>query len=766
MKKFNRILMSVAAVAACCGLLFTTSCKDEDETLGGAKAIYIEMDQTNISLLVGDTVRLSAHVSNVSGKEIVTPITWSVDDPSVVDLRQLTDWARKKNAGYVAPPVVEETPGDAVDPEEGEGDSEGEGDTVDTPVVDEEESEFEADGTPKGTRNPDGTITSPDGRFIYTPSKYWAIIGRQGAQGRTTNLRATLENGKFALTTVTVERSTLSGLLEPQQAKWASYYTIKDDVAWFHVDQIGIADEYDVKFEFEFTPVEGAEDGEFILPEETFQVDRENNLIGMAYIAPRSVGKGTCTIVIGNEEESSEASMEIMVMPLFSGGFEELNAESGLPKRPGPAVETPSNLKSKNLTKTMDINSVDSVGLCFYIPGDAIDIANAIKACKAGFLSWNVEGSGILVTREYFDEDYSTEGIQAGFVSYIKFTSGSRPGSARVSLSSPARFPEEDPKDNPYEGAIDFVCDITVADYNVSYPVNGIVVVHNNDTVPDNGTITIDHGVPFSLEVDTDPSESFLYRTPSVTSSAPDVLRQGGASENKHIYAFEVLKPGSTTLTFEVLGVECHVNVVVNDRVTRLTWNGEFVQTLTPGSTSTSAVNVFMASNADAPVAQLPEGFDLVWSSSDPKVATVAADASDSRKVNITAVGDGTTTISCTATGGSTLSYSLTVASRQDVVYSDDNTGECTIDPDSPGTWFFYVDAEDALYITFSADNLSGSVSGSDASVEFASGGTEEPCSFNLEFTGVAPQLTLNGEITLPDGTKIKFDNLTVKKGE
>lgn len=760
MKRFNRILMSVAAAAAYCGVLFTSSCK-EDDTLGGAKAVYIEMDQTDISLLVGDTVRLSAHVSNVSGKEIVTSIKWSVDDPSVVDLRELTDWSRKKNSGYVAPPVVEE-PDDATEPEEGE-EAEGDesGEAAGTPEAGAD-SEFEADGTPKGTRNPDGTITSPDGRFIYTPSKYWAIIGQPGAQGRTTNLRASLENGKFAMTTVSVKRSSVGGLLEPEQADWSSYYTIKDDVAWFRVDQIGLVDEYDVHFDFEFTPAEGADEGEFIFPEETFRVDRENKLIGMAYIAPRSVGKGTCTITIGNEEESAEASMNILIMPRISGGFEEYDETTGLTRRPLAAGETPSNLKSKNMTKTIDMNSVDSVGVCFYVDGDDIDIANARKAQEAGYLQWTVEGSGILVTQEYFD-DYLSGTISAGYVTYIKFTSGSRPGSARLFLSSPARFPEED-ESSPYTGAVDFVCDITVADFNTTYPVHGIVLVYDKDTIPEGQAVTVKSST-FDLDVDTDPSESFLYRTPTVTSSAPDVLNlKTSTSENKHIYSFDVLKPGKTTLTFQALDVTRELEVTVNDRVNRLGWAGSPAETLSPGATSPIAVNVFLASNPDMAAAQLPEYITVDWTSSNPQVATVTPDASDPRNATIETLTEGTTTITCIV-GGIPYDHVLTVVSRQDAVYTDDNTDTCLIYDNEDGTWLLYIEhGKDVTSVIFTAGSLSGSATGSDAMVEL-SGDPIEGCSYELSITPGAGTVVINGTVTLPDGTGLTFQNLTVTVG-
>lgn len=51
---------------------------NEDDTLDGASEVYITLSPTDITLRAGDTVKISAAVTNLSGKRIETPITWSV----------------------------------------------------------------------------------------------------------------------------------------------------------------------------------------------------------------------------------------------------------------------------------------------------------------------------------------------------------------------------------------------------------------------------------------------------------------------------------------------------------------------------------------------------------------------------------------------------------------------------------------------------------------------------------------------------------------
>lgn len=58
----------------------------EDDTLNGATEVYITLNPTNITLRAGDTVKISAVVTNLSGKVIETPVTWSVLDDNVAKI--------------------------------------------------------------------------------------------------------------------------------------------------------------------------------------------------------------------------------------------------------------------------------------------------------------------------------------------------------------------------------------------------------------------------------------------------------------------------------------------------------------------------------------------------------------------------------------------------------------------------------------------------------------------------------------------------------
>ena len=84
--KLRNIYIGLAAV----GTLAAASCS-EDATLSGAKEVYITIDPASYSLCVGDTVKVSAYVKNLSGNIIDTPIQWTSDDPEKVSVVEFRD---------------------------------------------------------------------------------------------------------------------------------------------------------------------------------------------------------------------------------------------------------------------------------------------------------------------------------------------------------------------------------------------------------------------------------------------------------------------------------------------------------------------------------------------------------------------------------------------------------------------------------------------------------------------------------------------------
>ena len=74
MKRYSFIFF----LASFLGVTSFTAC-EEEATLDGATEVYITIDPMDINLKLGDTVRISATVTNVSGKVIETPVSWSIE---------------------------------------------------------------------------------------------------------------------------------------------------------------------------------------------------------------------------------------------------------------------------------------------------------------------------------------------------------------------------------------------------------------------------------------------------------------------------------------------------------------------------------------------------------------------------------------------------------------------------------------------------------------------------------------------------------------
>ena len=79
MKLYRNIIFFLIAIL-CMGVF--VGC-NEDETLDGASEVYITLNPMDITLRVGDTIKISAVVTKLSGNRIETPITWTVLDEDV-----------------------------------------------------------------------------------------------------------------------------------------------------------------------------------------------------------------------------------------------------------------------------------------------------------------------------------------------------------------------------------------------------------------------------------------------------------------------------------------------------------------------------------------------------------------------------------------------------------------------------------------------------------------------------------------------------------
>lgn len=672
MKLFNKILLGAAAITVIGAF---SSCKEED-TLGGADAVYIEMANPNMTLLVGDSVKLSARVSNVSGRDINAPITWSVDDESVAKLIEVVDTIKVKNPtpAPVPNPGSPDDEGNADNNEEGNNDS----DDQQTP-----DSRADLSGVPDGY---DGI--SEDGKILYKFVKTPGIKAMAGAQGRTTNVRATLENGQFAMATVTVGRNALANCVKAEKEEIVTYNDFKNDVVWFDLNSVTIVDDYPVSFAIEYlekiTEAKDPAERDFVYPSNDYvlsvfdednqehtipvkdgiAVDTERSRVGVVFTAPRMTGKAKVTLTVGTDEENVKASTLLWLFPRISGGLEYIS--NGEVHRPLATDANPSNTKPRMTTVQMDINSSYLIGCCLgNNVGTQENIDNMIAAERAGYFKWTIDGSAVVVEDQFIDEDYLS-----GYVTYLKVRAGSREGATRCQFYMPGESPDTD-DDNQI-----FTVDVTVANFDKSYPVEDIIITDEWEHAYNEGDLVEAYiGTDLRLNVNVEPDASFTYHIPEITSSDPSILEvvERGAGDGL-TRQFKTHKLGTVTLTFKSLDVTKTIRVRVNDKVTRIGWNNAPSYSLTVGNPSSCSLSIYLASNPAVP-ATVYDG-DVVWTTSDASVLTVTPDPGNI-SATLTPVAPGEATITATVAGIYTVSQTVKVAEATTTVISGEVFTDC-----------------------------------------------------------------------------------------
>lgn len=723
MKLLNKFLFGTAVIAS---LATLPACSEED-TLNGADDIYIELAPTDIELQAGDTVRISARVSNVSGHDIATPIVYTTDDESVARVVKMYKWV---NESQVKPGDVVVDPATALSRAEGEGEGEGNTD-VDNP---EEPAEPEQPTGPVKVLIEDG----------------WGITGIQGAQNKSTLLRATLENGMFAVTPVSVVYRSVRNALTPGQTFKRSYQRQANDTCWFNLQPIALIDEFTPSYKIELTEshpgingkgeVQEIKKGDDVFtfihenPAENIVIDRELGRIGVVYTAPRICGKATCTMTLTNGEDDVECSQEILIYPKISPGFEV----NGV--RPLAQEANPSNIKIALMSVSMDINSTYLVGACLGVEGfwDQ-DICNAYAAEKAGMFKWTVDGSSVIVEDQFADFDYN-----GGYVAYLKVRSGIQEGLSVITYHMPDTT---------------LVCNLSVENYNIAHPVERIVVSSNGTEVDE---VTFTMGQPASLEISVVPDASFEYHVPEVEISDPSILSIEPRDDNSGFSRnFKTLKPGVTYLHIKSLDKEKTVKVTVVDAINRVSISPNSNQSVLIGESINFTASVFMASNTSVPT-QNPIA-PVEWIVSDPNIATLTVDPANQMKATLTGVAEGEVTVQAVCGDRRSAATTVKVEAMSDIhLGSDVEGGMIYAGPDAGTIELFIGD----LLLTFAADydeatpNYVTSASGT-TTVNYGAS-TYDNCQFTITVAqgADAEHYVVNGTITLPNGMKIFIENV------
>ncbi|MDE7410909.1 MAG: hypothetical protein K2M94_02605 [Paramuribaculum sp.] len=751
MKLINKIFLGTVALSLMAGF---QSCNDDDETtLEGAKTVYIEITPSELQLSPGDQMALSARVTNGSGDVIDTPVTWSVVDETVAEIIPVYEQ------------ITEEVP---VTPAEGEeGDENGEENST--------ESKAEGDTDPvEGDDEPETITVTRDGDFLY-----FAVRALKGSQGKQTLVRATLEDGRYAVAPLNVIAGSIEGALTMLTTGRRSYTDDGFDTVWVKVNPITLLEDCQLSYSVEFENVY-AEDksdmgGEFQFipgsdivygrdyynkpPYATDDKDARTEMldwVGVVYRAPRMVGNAVFTVTLSDGESSESVDTKILVAPKISPGFEV----NGV--RPGPQEENPSNIKHTLINVVMDVNSSYKVGACLGVQGQchAVDIDNALACETNGLFKWDVTGSGVLVKGMEFDMDYP-EGAPypGGYVSYLVVESGIREGTSTITYTLPDKV---------------MTCNIKVENFAVSHPVERVIFrelsVDMGDgemqlgKEVDERTFIIGDRADATLEVLVAPDVANEYHKVEVTSSDPSVISVDPVGQDAgYNRTFTANKPGTAVITGTALDKSKTFIATVIDKVTKVELTGVPTK-LMKGDVVEIEAKVTMVSGKPDWIPQ------CVFTVSDPAVAAIENIPGAPNKVKFTALAEGEVELSVNCDGLTAGPVTISIMDSSDAEINNDNISDAIVvfDPDTDGNFFLGVSSPEhegesdllMFYVDLYREELDGECVFEDATVQYK-GATYDGSNINLTLA-IDPDdeecVLINGTITLPNGTVLTIN--------
>ncbi len=538
----------------------------EETTLDGAEEVYITLNPTDIVLRLGDTVAISATVTNLSGKEIKTPITWSVVDESIAKLL-----------------------GDSIS-----------GDT--------------------------------------------AVVCLPGAQGKSTYLKAALENGMYGLAGITVTTNLPDGVVAidangaPITTK-QSYNTAHDSVVFAVTPKELLQD-----FVPQYT-IEGLE--EYSTP---LTYNADSGTVAVHFVAPRKSGEGKVSVSVGDAGTAKSASCVVKLTPPISATFYG-DKYADMPYIGSRPDKSTLDMYFAYTNETnMDINSVATVRVAMNTP------TGAREDIEAGYNSyrWESSGGSAVVVEAMYEEFFENQGFDA----VLTVRSGIEEGEAEFRCITPDTV---------------LVATFIVQNYTVRYPVEEIVV--------DPANIDIAVGEELRISTGVVPSTSYAYHKPVITVADPSIVKVGEYDGN--MIPVTGLNIGETELILTSNGVELRVPVKVTEGIRSVVWTQGNSRTLFAGQSVEWGVNVTTQSGG-------VNTYPVNWISSDETILKAAAVDGNLAAGTITAVGEGEATITAEVKGMKSDAAAVKViALPGDLSYTAANTdsGNCLVYPEGNGLW-------------------------------------------------------------------------------
>lgn len=647
MKMLRKYFFLTAAAAATLSL--ATACS-EDDTLGGAKEVYITLNPSSVSLSVGDTVSINASVTNLSGKTIVTPVAWSIDDTEIAEV-------------MLRPETTDD----------------------------------------------------------------WVVVAKSGAQGKSTKLRATLENGAYAVGTVSVTNhsaGSVTPLVESKRAYRNTDVMAITDTIWFKVTPIEIVDDYAPKFDIK--KVNASDPAELTATEEPIVIDKENGLVGVAYYVDRSRGEFEISLTVGGNGDTATGKTAVTIGPNVTASFWDPTDSSMA--APGPNA---SYGWFYEVRKTIDINSdVDIYAQLMIDGGRDVDIANS-----RGCYTWEVvSGNSLLITGQ---EDVDKSG---GYDCVLHLRSGVNTGENVIRFCSP----------DTAALAASMMAYVTVVDVNNDYEVKSITV-RPTEASQTMDNLTVASGNNIELYAAVEPLTSMAFFRPAVSIADESVLAL--TSYEGTSLVLRGVNPGTTTVTLKSKECTASFNVTVTEEIASLDWLNS-ISTMTPNQSEVFTLRVRTISGMANP-------YPVKWESSNPAILAVEAGADNaSATVTAKAVGTATITASITSASGKTFSVSREVSVNKisDVNFTADNVADAGYWQNDDGVAGFYLvsnnPSNEFWLLTKderTAATLAGTYSAADFSAAAINGSSATVTNANVTVSALDATNTgvMNGTVTL-----------------
>ena len=446
-----------------------------------------------------------------------------------------------------------------------------------------------------------------------------------GAQGKSTTLRATLENNDYAVTTVTVVKNAPLGVNAVEEdgtllAEKRSWDTQHDSII-FAVEPRQLLMDFEPTCSFDGLEPYGADGG--------IAIDRKHGLVTLHFSTGTTYGEYHPSVTVGESAVAKSGSCLVRIIPPLEGASFYGPSYAGLPYIEGrPPQGTLSMWYAYTYENTIDVNSTDEVRVAFNIStGLPNDIEQAYNCYR-----WEVvEGSSVMKIKD--DHEY-VEGN--GFDAVLAVRSGLQTGTTVFHCITPDTV---------------LVATFNVRNFKEEFPVNQITCSHTS--------IETGVGVNAAVEITmgTVPAASFGYHKPVAKVDDPTIVSVSEYNGNN----LEVvgLRPGTTNIRFTSNEApELVIPVTITETYSSIVFDRSDVQNAFAGQTLIWNANVTTASG-------LPNTVQVNFESDNNSIATVANVAGVLNQVSVTGVAAGRAAIKASI-GGVSVSRNVNVVALPD----------------------------------------------------------------------------------------------------